>query len=290
MSVQSFVCDVIEFVFFNIMGHFLRFSRGGTLLFQSVMLIPLLVNVLIFVDGFPTVHNSSSSSALDLELNYSDLGSTLDDLAISSEEELDDEDSTLDYPPLQVHPFRLVDPSASHLTRPKSSDFLPSDSFTSTVRSQGYDGVYKGKSKRKSRRTVSNNDNGTFQQGDRPGSFNHEDKTLRHGKRFVQETESKTNKTKPNAEKLQQPEEESEVKIIGLSIDYGSDKRRVDYDDEGSPNILAGMEVKLTLYGKFKPNTYFAFSKFHVCDDPKNVGEKYLVRWHIFKNEKMSLL
>lgn len=263
------------------MGHFQRFRRGGTLLFQSVMLIPLLVNVFLFVDGFPTVHNNSSS-ALDLELNYSDLGSTPDDLAISSEEELDDEDSTLDYPPIRVNPFRLVDPSTSHHARPKSSaDYLPSDSFTSSaIRSQGYDGAYKSKSKRKNRRTVSNTDNGTFQQGDHPGSSDHEDKSFRHGKRFdVPESESKADKmdTGPSAAKLQQ-EKESEVKIIGLSIDYGSDKRRVDYDDEGCPNILAGMEVKLTLYGKFKPNTLFTFSKFHVCDDPKNVGDKYPVR------------
>ncbi|ODN06176.1 Metal transporter CNNM2 [Orchesella cincta] len=77
-----------------------------------------------------------------------------------------------------------------------------------------------------------------------------------------------------------------EVKISGLSIDYASDKRRVDYDSEGSPNILEGMEVTLTLYGKFKPGTYFRFSKFHICDDPKNSQEEHLIR---MKDDEFSV-
>ncbi|OXA64215.1 metal transporter CNNM4 [Folsomia candida] len=60
------------------------------------------------------------------------------------------------------------------------------------------------------------------------------------------------------------------VHVIGMSFEYESDKKRVEYDDSSSPHILEGTPLKIRLYGRFDDTTFFKVSKFHKCDDPSN--------------------
>lgn len=270
-----------------IMGRLSVWRLAATLLVQGAIIFPFLVQVVVHVESYPMVQNNSA--LMDAEQRYADGLVTPDDLAVSSEED-DEEEVTLNFP------FSFSDDSvsASHssstlktltdytnsheqVSGPLISDVEYSQELNSPAGEWSKEAGSKGK-------TGGSNTNDTY----RPVS-------LRHGRSFKANpaTASEISNNSPISMALQvgpttntaigdapmahKLDNESGVKITGLSIDYDSDKRRVDYDDEGSPIILEGLEVKLTLYGKFTPMTYFRLSKLHVCDDLKNEEEPQLV-------------
>lgn len=61
-----------------------------------------------------------------------------------------------------------------------------------------------------------------------------------------------------------------EIELIGMTFDHDSDKKRIDYDENGTATILENMEVNIRFFGRFTNDTFFKFSKFHNCDDPSN--------------------
>jgi len=72
-----------------------------------------------------------------------------------------------------------------------------------------------------------------------------------------------------------------EVEIIGMNFEYESDKKRIEYDQHGTPRSLENMDVKIRLFGKFTNQTIFKFSKFQKCDDPNNHEQGVEVRSYI---------
>ncbi|CAL8077533.1 unnamed protein product [Orchesella dallaii] len=229
------------------MGQSFKYLCGGTLSVWSLLVITALVNVALQADGLPI--NKTNGS----------LAGQLDSL-----EEGDDVDALAEYPnsPLSI--------SASQAGLLSSQvDYLNSEHAS------------------KDHTAFQKNDT-----NDAQGNFNYDDalnniegvanapvaapvsQKLHNETNYYQDDAPDQTTISAGLRKLRK----HELKISGLSIDYASDKRRVDYDSDGSPNILEGMEVTLTLYGKFEPKMYFRFSKFHICDDPKNKEKEQSIK------------
>jgi hypothetical protein len=63
---------------------------------------------------------------------------------------------------------------------------------------------------------------------------------------------------------------EVDVMVSGMTFEYESDKKRIEYDENGSPQLLENMEVKIRLFGKFDNDTHFKLTKFQSCEDHHN--------------------
>ena len=67
--------------------------------------------------------------------------------------------------------------------------------------------------------------------------------------------------------------EQHGTRILGFSVEYESDKKRVDHQ-EGAVQILEGLEVTLRLFGKFTDKTQFGYSKGRDCKSEEVIHEK----------------
>lgn len=88
--------------------------------------------------------------------------------------------------------------------------------------------------------------------------------------KFHDSSEKKKEYVGESGQKYGSSSHSDSVEIIGMNFEYESDKKRVEYDENGSPQILEGMGVKIRLFGRFDDTTFFKLSKFHKCDDSSN--------------------